>query len=204
MSSTMTDLQLKTWLTGPGKKSSKKWKKRSGLTGNEKEWLTYVRTRLREKEQHALKKEEGLDMELAEMGMTPREGKEFYQKLSALRKQGNLKEAEELLTRQAIKIKSGIDMDKIEARLKQKEADKAAASSHAATAFREMLEPGQWESMRGEWVAKRDKEGAVSGKGGRKTRTRRKTRRKRKSKKRRTRKHKKKRKSKKRKSRRRK
>ena len=101
-------------------------------------------------------------------------------------------------------------MDKIEARLKQKEADKAAASSHAATAFREMLEPGQWESMRGEWVAKRDKEDAVIGKGngdkkgGRKTRRRRKTKKQRKNKKRRTRKHKKKRKSKKRKFRRRK
>ena len=107
-----------------------------------------------------------------------------------------------MITRQAIKAKSGIDVGEIEARLKQKEADKAAASSHAATAFRGMLEPGQWESMRGEWVAKRDKEDAASGKGseekkgGRKTRRRRKTKRKRKSKKSRTRKRKKRRKSK--------
>lgn len=206
MSSSMTDLELKQWLAGAGKKSAKRWKKRSGLSGNEKEWLTYVRARLSEKEQNTIKEEEELDMELAEMGMTREQGNEYYHKLIALRKQGKHKEASELTTRQAIKVK-GIDIDKIEARLKQKEADKAAASSHAATAFRGMLEPRQWESMRGEWVAKRDKEDAASGKGsgekkgGRKTRRRRKTKRKRKSKKSRTRKHKKRRKLKKRKSR---
>ena len=198
----MTDLELKQWLAGAGKKSAKRWKKRSGIrTVNEKEWLTYVRARLSEKEQNTIKEEEELDMELAEMGMTREQGNEYYHKITALRKQGKHKEASELIARQAIKVK-GIDMDKIEARLKQKEADKAAASSHAATAFRGMLEPGQWESMRGEWVAKRDKEDAASGKGseekkgGRKTRRRRKTKRKRKSKKSRTRKRKKRRKSK--------
>ena len=199
----MTDLELKQWLAGAGEKSAKRWKKRSGIrTVNEKEWLTYVRARLSEKEQNTIKEEEELDMELAEMGMTREQGNEYYHKITALRKQGKHKEASELIARQAIKVK-GIDMDKIEARLKQKEADKAAASSHAATAFRGMLEPGQWDEMRDEWVRRRrDKEDAASGKGseekkgGRKTRRRRKTKRKRKSKKSRTRKRKKRRKSK--------
>ena len=205
----MTDLELKQWLAGAGEKSAKRWKgrRRWRRTVNEKEWLTYVRARLSEKEQRAIKEEEELNRELAEMGMTPREGKEFYKKLSALREAGKHKEADKLLTEQAIKVEAGIDMGEIEARLEQEEADKASASSHAATAFREMLEPGQWESIRGKLVAKRDKEDAASGKGsgerkgGRKTRRRRKTKRKRKSKKSRTRKHKKRRKLKKRKSR---
>ena len=200
----MTDLELKQWLAGAGEKSAKRWKgrRRWRRTVNEKEWLTYVRARLSEKEQRARLREKELKGKFAEMGMTPMERSEFSDKLAALRKAGKHKEADELLTKQAIKVKYGINFDKINERLKQKEADKAAASSHAATAFREMLEPGQWESIRGKLVAKRDKEDAASGKGsgekkgGRKTRRRRKTKRKRKSKKSRTRKRKKRRKSK--------
>ena len=200
----MTDLELKQWLAGAGEKSAKRWKgrRRWRRTVNEKEWLTYVRARLSEKEQRARLREKELKGKFAEMGMTPMERSEFSDKLTALREEGKHKEASKFLTQQAIKAKYGINFDKINERLKQKEADKAAASSHAATAFREMLEPGQWESIRGKLVAKRDKEDAASGKGsgekkgGRKTRRRRKTKRKRKSKKSRTRKRKKRRKSK--------